>query len=363
MVTVHPLNLDSLLLLWPWAVALVPLPWLFRRRFGGAAALRLPRLLVKTLPDGGVPRSRWSVPKSAALWPWLAWLLLVFACTRPAYLEPSAGRPVSGRDLTIAFDVSASMATVDMRRADGQAISRIDAAREVSGAFLGRRNGDRVGLIVFGDRAYRHTPLSFDVEAVRQAIAGIDVGLLGEQTALADAIALAAREQAAAAATQRSLILISDGRRTAGALGVGQAIWLAQRAAMKVHTIGIGADRMRVVDARGFAEVDLSGDLDSDTLRRIAEQTGGSYQRSTDGPSLTKAFADIESSERIEARAADRLAIELYPWLLATSLGLVLVGLGGRAILRRDPLVGTQRRAARMTGRGSDRGADPGAVQ
>ena len=67
--------------------------------------------------------------------------------------------PQAGRDLMLALDLSGSMSEPDMELG-GRPVDRLTAAKAVLADFLDRRGGDRVGLLVFGRRAYALTPLT-----------------------------------------------------------------------------------------------------------------------------------------------------------------------------------------------------------
>ncbi|HWJ95047.1 MAG TPA: VWA domain-containing protein [Telluria sp.] len=283
---------------WPWCFLALPLPWLARRLLqpAGSVALRVPALPPVA---AGMPARASAALLIAAL----AWLLLVVAAMRPqapgAPETPAA--PHGGRDLLLAFDVSASMATRDLEM-DGRPVARLDAARALAGTFLRGRDGDRVGLIVFGAQAYLHTPLTFDLVAVRDALGTADTGLAGRETALGDAIALATKHLRAQPVEARVLVLLSDGASTAGTLDPMRAAWLAQREKVRVHTVGIGA-----------------AELDAATLKGIAEQTGGLYARATDAAALRAFFDRLTQIELAASAAPHRPVRELYPWPLGAA--------------------------------------------
>ncbi|MDT3670030.1 MAG: VWA domain-containing protein [Aromatoleum sp.] len=310
---------------WPWMFLLLPLPWLVRRWVPPAAAdvtLRVPSAddFATATPDHEAPGAG-PAPGSRS-GPWLAlaiWLLLVVAAARPQWIDEEAPMPVSGRDLMIAVDVSASMATRDLRL-DGQPLERLLVARTLASDFIARRDGDRVGLIVFGDRAYLHTPLTFDLAAVRAALATTAVGLAGRETALGDAIALAAAKQSEPGNTDNVLILLTDGANTSGNLDPVQAAWIAARAKLRIHAVGLGAPASAPITDDG--DVAASSELDEDTLRRIAEQTGGSYHRATNADALDAFYRLIGELEPVTRDASLRPARELHPWPLALALGL-----------------------------------------
>lgn len=289
-------------LAWPWIFLALPLPWLLRRLLpplDAGLALRLPRL--PEVPSAGTARGASPLWISA-----LAWLLLLLAAARPQAPGEPVMQAVHGRELMLALDVSASMATRDLLL-DGQAAGRLQAARRFAGDFIRRREGDRIGLVVFGTQAYLHTPLTFDLQAVRSALDGAETGLAGRETALGDAIALATKRLRTARGEDRVLVLLTDGANTAGTLAPLRAAWLAQRENVRVHVVGIGPP----------------AGLDEATLRGIADQTGGIYLRATDGAAIASFFREID---RIEAVKLDPLALtpvrELYPWPLSLALAL-----------------------------------------
>ncbi len=308
---------------WAGCFVCLPLPWLVRRWWppvGSALALRVPRLPAEALAPG-------SAAFSIASWrlPWMAvlvWFLLVTAAARPRVLDEQAAPPPHGRSFMLAVDVSASMATQDLLRA-GKPVDRLAAARHLVDGFLANRRGDQVGLVVFGARAYLHTPLTTDIQALREGLAGLEAGLVGQQTALGDAIALAAGHLEKQPVDGRILVLLTDGANTSGKLDPAQAAWLARRASLRIHAVGIGA-----------AATPRQEGFDEATLRRLAEQTGGSYSRATDAEELQAFFARIERQEwgaLAEHGGANgaRPMRELYAWPLAVAL-VLLAWLSGR---------------------------------
>ena len=239
-------------------------------------------------------------------------------------------QPVSGRDLMLAFDVSASMATPDLRL-DGKPTARLRVARTLAYDFLKRRQGDRVGLIVFGSQAYLHTPLTFDLEAVRAALATMETGFAGPETALGDAIGLATKHLAPLADHSRELVLLTDGANTAGTLAPQRAAWLAQRAGVRIHAIGIGAARV-VADAGKQAD-----GLDEATLQQIVEQSGGSYRRAADSAELEDFFRALDKIQpSTQGAVTVRPQRALYPWPLGLAF-LLSVGLALRRSRQTTP--------------------------
>lgn len=295
---------------WPLCFLALPLPWLLRRLLPPVAgvALRVPSLPPAAADVAArVTASTWIAA--------LAWLLLVTAAARPQV--PGRLLAQEGRDMMLAVDVSASMATRDLLL-DGRPVERLQAARSIAGDFIRRREearADRIGLVVFGTQAYLHTPPSFDLHAVRAALDTAETGLAGRETALGDAIALATKHLSALPDHARVLVLLSDGANTAGTLAPLRAAWLAQRENVRIHAVGIGA----------------GAELDEATLKGIAEQTGGVYLRATDAAAIGEFFRSIERLEAATHGAPPlRRAQELYAW----PLGLAFVLACGLALRR-----------------------------
>lgn len=314
---------------WSWAFLLLPLPWLVRRwsaPLAAGAALRVPARadFISAATDSASSRTDDSSRPGAELRiAAIVWLLLVVAAARPQALDDPTPLPVSGRDLMIALDVSASMATADLKL-DGRAVDRLHVARALAGEFVTRRDGDRVGLIVFGSEAYLHTPLTYDLPAVRTALAATAIGLAGRETALGDAIALAATRLREFGDSDKVLILLTDGANTAGQLTPSQAGWIAARDGLRVHAVGFGAERLHTVEYDGTDEADSMRELDEDGLRALARQTGGSYHRAADPAALAAFLKLIDEIEPVaQGDVPLRPVRELHPWPLGAALGLV----------------------------------------
>ena len=180
-----------------------------------------------------------------------AWCLLVLASCRPQWLGDPVEQAVSGRDLMLAVDLSGSMEEQDFI-VNGKPVDRLTATKQVAGEFIKRRTGDRIGLILFGTRAYLQTPLTFDRQTVLTLLYESALGLAGENTAIGDAIGLAVKRLRKQSTESRVLILLTDGANTAGEVSPLKAADLAADENLKIYTIGIGADEMIVRSFFGF---------------------------------------------------------------------------------------------------------------
>ena len=285
--------------IWPWAFAILPLPFLLRlliprAKAGNDAALRVPRLSEYQLDDQlsyADKKSRWPLLLYS-----LAWICLIIATARPQWTGEPVELPVSGRDLMLAIDISKSM---DHKiRHNLRSVSRITATKAVASAFIEKRVGDRIGLILFGDQAYVQAPLTFDRTTVNILLQEAVTGLAGQATAIGDAIGLAVKRfdtnqnRQSANAIQKNitddrvLILLTDGVSNRGEITPLKAAELAAKKGLKIHTIGIGGRDSR--------------ELDETTLRKIAKITGGRYFRAYNTSDLVNIYALLDELEPVE---------------------------------------------------------------
>jgi len=315
----------GLTIAWPWLLLLAPMPWLLRLLMpaspsGDLQALRVPWFSAVAGGKAGWMRRPWLALVAA-----LIWLLLLLAASRPQWIGEIESLPVSGRDLLLAVDISGSMDTQDMIL-NKTAVNRLKVVKKVAGEFIKRRHGDRVGLILFGSRAYLQTPLTFDTETTATLLNESEIGLAGRETAIGDAIGLAVKRLRDDAASDRVLVLLTDGANTSGEVQPLQAAEFAARDGLTVYTVGVGADEMMVQDFFGSRVVNPSADLDEDTLRTIAERTGGRYFRARDAKGLEKIYEILDELEPVESDVEIIRPIdELFHWPMGLAYMLALL--------------------------------------
>jgi Ca-activated chloride channel family protein len=332
-------------LAWPWALVALPLPLIFRYLLPEAkglseAGLRVPNIdSFATLKDrsGTEQLLNWRFWIAA-----LAWMLLVLAAARPERIGDELDVPVAGRNLMLAVDLSGSMDQKDFELV-GRRVDRLTATKAVASDFIERREGDRIGLILFGERAYLQVPLTLDRETVNILLMEAFIGLAGEKTAIGDAITLAVRrvhEQKKDEGDQ-VLVLLTDGANTAGEVQPLKAAQLAQQVGLRIYTIGIGAEQLEVSSLiGGRRRINPSADLDEGTLTEIARLTGGRYFRATDTASLQDIYKLVDELEPVvEPESGFRPVKSYYYYPLGLAVLLVtlmsLVSLLKRVAIRR----------------------------
>lgn len=315
----------------PWIFLLLPLPLLAlllpRAPAVQPATIRVPfytRLRPQQLQGAG-GHSLFRLLAACVVW-----TLLVLAAARPQSIGEPVQLPVMGRNLMLAVDLSGSMEADDMIIGDRQ-LTRLSAVKVVAGEFIERRVGDRLGLILFGDRAYLQAPLTLDRMTVKTLLQESVIGLAGKKTAIGDAIGLAVKRLRDEPAENRVLILLTDGSNTAGSIDPLKAADLAAQEKIRVYTIGVGADSRVVRDLFGISRM-AGAEIDEDSLRAIAEKTGGRYYRATDIESLLQIYSQLDEVEPIvEDARVYRPVHELYYWPLSMALliSLLLVIMNG----------------------------------
>lgn len=321
---------------WPWIFAVTPLPllirWLARPVSFEQAALRIPFIEDFTQDSGrGMRYARLH-------WLWLilatlAWLLLVAAAARPQWLGDPIELPVEGRDIMLAVDLSGSMEERDFLLG-GRRVDRLTATKAVAGQFIDKRVGDRLGLILFGSRAYLQAPLTFDRQTVITLLNESITRIAGEKTAIGDAIGLAIKRLRKKQG-DRILILLSDGENTAGQIEPVKAAELAAADGLKIYTIGIGPDARNRGSFFGMMLGSQRAGIDEKTLALIAHKTGGRYFHASNTAELAEVYARIDALEPIPSDSrVYRPSDVLFYWPLAGALLLGLIVMTGSTLRR-----------------------------
>jgi len=199
--------------------------------------------------------------------------------------------------------------------------------------FIDKREGDRLGLVLFADHAYLQTPLTLDKNTIRQQLNQAVLKLIGTQTAIGEGIGLATKTFIDSDAPQRVMILLSDGSNTAGVLDPIEAAKIAQKYNATIYTVGVGAGEMMVKEFFMTRKINTAEDLDEKTLTQIATMTGGQYFRARNSQDLAKIYDTINQLEPIsQASQTWRPQSEWFGYPLAIALALSVL----LALLRRN---------------------------
>ena len=308
---------------WPWFYLILPLPFLYRklRRSANSESPYLESTILLSIAETQNRLvSSTSQRRLLILLLIIAWLSLVTAIARPVNIGDPVALPTTGRDILLAVDISGSMEREDMI-INGRQVNRLYAVKSVVGEFVNTREGDRLGLILFGERADLQTPLTFDTKTLQDLLIEAQIGFAGNGTAIGDAIGLSVKKLKERPDSNRVLILLTDGSNTAGVLSPSEASDIAKKAKVKIYTIGIGDGRQRNQVLFGQTLVNQNNDLDERTLTAIADLTGGKYFRARDPRELRSIYDQLNKLEPIDQdEELLRPITSLFHWPLALFL-------------------------------------------
>jgi Ca-activated chloride channel family protein len=207
------------------------------------------------------------------------------------------------------------MDTKDMLDPEGNRIQRLDAVKLVLDGFIARREGDRLGVVVFGNQAFLQVPFTQDHDLVRELLGQTRPRLAGPQTMIGDAIGLAINTFETSEAEDRVLVLLTDGNDSGSRVPPGKAAELAAREEITIHTVAVG-------DPSSSGE----GEMDLETLQTIADATGGQAFRADDREQLEEIYRRIDALTPIEIETLSyRPTRPLYHWPLGGVVALTVL--------------------------------------
>ena len=306
----------------PWLFLLLPLPWLIRKLLPAhherKTAVRVPFLQRLSRLSGQQPGSGVAVANRAiSQWLFLSltWMFVVAALARPQWLEEPIIKELPMRDLLVAVDLSGSMEAEDFTDSDGNNVDRLTAVKQVLDIFFARRDGDRVGLILFGSAAFVQAPFTDDLDVVRELLDEAQIRMLGPRTMLGDAMGLAINLFENSEVDERVMIVLTDGNDTGSLVPPERAAEIARDNGVVVHTIAIG-------DPTAVGEQAL----DEKTLENIATTTGGGYFHANDRQELEAIYDHLDeiNPRQVETQSYRPLT-DLYFWPLAAGMLLSLL--------------------------------------
>lgn len=264
--------------------------------------------------------------------------LVIFAIARPQFVQGRETISGEGVEITLALDISGSMASLDF-----EPKNRLEAAKGVIAEFISERQYDKVGLVVFASEAFNQSPLTLDhnmlIRSLDQVELATDLGL-EDGTAIGLGLANAANMLANSDAESKVLILLTDGVNNAGQIDPLSAAEAAKALGIKVYTIGAARPGQVPVPVNGGGRiVDQESAIDEETLQQVADITGGMYFRAEDTSGLRAIYDEINTMEKSQVEVqvfnqyTELAAIFLVPAFLIFLVEVLL----GHTIFRRIP--------------------------
>jgi len=262
--------------------------------------------------------------------------LLAVACLIMALANLQSGSKMEevkreGIDLYIAVDVSNSMNAEDI------VPSRLERSKQAINKLISEMKGDRIGVIVFADKAFVQLPITTDYSAARMFLSTINTSLVASQgTAIAEAINLAMKSFSEEEHS-KAIVIISDGEDHENDAAV-KAAQEAAKQGIHIYTIGMGlAEGAPIPQYNQYGHQtgyrkDSQGNtiitkLNESMLQQIAAAGNGIYVRaSNSNVGLEKIYNDIEKLDKAEIEAKVFTDYEdQFQWFVGAAIILLLV--------------------------------------
>lgn len=318
---------------WMFLLLIVWIPivwfWIHQRRKG------VPSLTISTTrPFASLPFTWKRLAEYAVLILRLAAVgALVVALARPQKTDSLSDSTINGTDIVLTLDISESMLTPDMSP------NRFEAARDIASDFAAKRENDNVALVAFAGESLTMMPLTNDPTAIVGAISNLQLGMLGDGTAIGDGLVTAINRVVSGKAESKSIILITDGSNNAGEVDPLTAAQIAKEKGVKVYTIAIGKDQVVPMGSYFDPMATVYVPIDMETLSKISAMTGGKTYRATNQNALRDIFSDIDKLQKtvMETNSYTRTEECFMPWIFLALGCLILEILIRLTILRRIP--------------------------
>jgi Ca-activated chloride channel family protein len=322
-----------------WLLALLPLLALLRGRRGQVAAVRYSSADIarEVARETRSRAGRWNAPLTL-----LALALLIVGLARPQFGRSTSTVEASGVDMILAMDCSGSMEALDFK-VDGEPVNRLDVVKSVVSKFIDARPNDRIGLVGFAGAPYLVSPLTLDHDWLQQNLDRVKIGSVEDGTAIGSALATSVNRLREQPSKSKIVVLLTDGQNNAGKVMPETAAQAAKALGVKVYTIAAGVRGeapIPVTDAFGNQRLAMAQvDVDEDTLRKIAAETGGKFFRATDTQSLKNIYAEIDRLEKTTHQLKKfEHHTELFAWAIVPALAILGTGIGlGHTRFRRLP--------------------------
>ena len=243
----------------------------------------------------------------------LTLVLIIIAIARPRKIDQLQMMNIDVVDIILVIDISSSMLAEDFKP------NRLEAVKDAAKKFITSRQGDRIGLLVFAGQTFIQCPLTTDNNVLSSLLKDIRIAEKEyDGTAIGMAIANATNRLRDSKAESKIMILLSDGSNNAGELDPITAANLASQFDIKIYTIGAATDQsLTYIPGVGR----MINEIDEETLKEIANETGGKYFRARDKDMLSEIYAQIDSMERTEIEVKSYTKYkELFGWFLIPAL-------------------------------------------
>ncbi|AXH11623.1 vWA domain-containing protein [Halarcobacter bivalviorum] len=218
-----------------------------------------------------------------------------------------------GIDIVLSLDTSGSMNELGFNPLNPME-TRFTVVKDIVKEFIPKRVKDNISIVVFGSSVMMATPLSFDKDAQLEIIDYLDVGIVGDKTALIDSLVSSTNILKSSKAKSKVIILLSDGADNASTIPLEIALKLLKKYSIKVYTISI-ANSNKII------------------LNQIAMQTEGKSFSANSKNKLNEIYEEINKLEKSEIdnnKLTFKSYLFFYPLFLAIISLIILIYLKNR---------------------------------
>jgi Ca-activated chloride channel family protein len=266
----------------------------------------------------------------------LTLIFLIVAIARPQSSNSLRNETTEGIDIMIAFDISGTMLAEDLKP------NRLEASKAVATEFILSRPNDNIGLVIFAAESFTQCPLTTDHDVLINLFKGVQYGMIEDGTAIGLGLANAVNRIKDGKAKSKVIILLTDGSNNRGDIAPVSAAEIAKTFGIRVYAIGVGSHgmvRVPVPTPLGMQYQLMESEFDEQTLKDIANITGGKYFRATDNLKLRNIYQEIDQLEKtkISVREYSKKNEMFYIFALAAFVCLISEILIRNTVLRKIP--------------------------
>jgi Ca-activated chloride channel family protein len=266
----------------------------------------------------------------------LSLVFLVLALARPQASNSWRTESTEGIDIVVTLDISGTMMAEDLKP------NRLEAAKKTATEFILSRPNDNIGLVVFSGESFTQCPLTTDHAVLVNLFNAIQYGMIEDGTAIGLGLANAVNRIKDSKAKSKVIILLTDGSNNRGDIAPITAAEIAKSFGIRVYAIGVGSYGMVNIPVQtplGIQYQQMDSEFDEESLKNIAEMTGGKYFRATDNNKLRNIYQEIDQMEKtkISVKEYNKKNEEYYLFALAAFLLLLTEILLRNTVFRKSP--------------------------
>lgn len=276
-------------------------------------------------------------PEASVFKPWLKMIVFILAISSLiiALVNPKIGSKMEtvkreGIDVVFAVDISKSMLAEDV------APNRLEKSKQMVSQIINQLGSDRVGIVAYAGSAFPVLPITTDYAAAKMFLQSMSPDMISAQgTSLNQAVTLAADYFDAGNATNKLIIMLSDGEDHEE--GIEEALTLVKEKKIKIITIGIGTEKGGPIPIKrnGIVERFLRDKQDevvvtklsAETLKTISEESNGGYHDGSNTKEVLSfvknAMDNIERTEFETTQMADYKS--QFQWFLGIAFLLLVL--------------------------------------